>query len=529
METVWKLHDKLSHRDQWTYNQMVAVAAKGGFVKKAFSIYQKMKKIPLEPTLSTYHWLLQACANGKESDGQYLARALYVVEQMDAAKLKLNLHSYNLLLQICANANDLECAAEVLRKMSGDSIAADVSSLSSLLNCTRGGTLPQIQQVWDELKTKFTPDIRAWNTYINVLKDSKFHAEAIAAFKQLIETPLPNEMDPEAPPALAPPSAFTLSMILDLCGEIKDYNEARHLFIRIIQNKEWREKIQFDEVLFHSMIRIASRLKSNMVFAVEKLNEEKKHPISQSTRELYIMAYGRTSDLKGSLRHFEAARISGDLNLRCFTGFLIACRTTKDPDRAFLSFDVLRRCKIKPDEVYLKLLKEVFSTNGRMDLIKKLDEALLETPIQTTKGSKKVSTSQLPGISSQIESTTESENVSEQITKRTQHVVVEKKKANFRQEEEEEEVDEEEYQELKETKTPYPKRVTPRPQPIATRSYDMETPKASTFFPPMGSNEPTTTAKANVILPSNEPSAARSVFFASQRQPKFHPGGSGQL
>lgn len=377
MATVWKLHDKLSHRDEWTYNQMIAVAAKGGYVKKAFSLYQKMKKVPLQPSLSTYHWLLHACVNGKEADGNYLGRAFYVIEQMESVKIPMNLHSYNLLLQICANANDIEVAAEVLRKMAASGIAADISSLSSLLNCTRGDQLGPIQQVWNELRSKFTPDSRAWNTYLNVLVDSKFFDQAISAFNEMISTPVPPEEDPYATPVNPIPSAHTLSLIMDACSENKNYTEARKILVRVLSPEDWRPKIQFDEILFHSMIRVASRLKSNVVFMVEKMMIETKAPINKTSRELFIMAYGRTHDMKGALRHFEAARMTGELNLRCFTGLLIACRTSEDADRALLSFDVMQRVNIRPDEVYLKLLRDIVHFSKRPDLIKRLNEGLL--------------------------------------------------------------------------------------------------------------------------------------------------------
>lgn len=376
MDTVWKLHDKLSHRDAWTYDQMIAVAAKGGFVKKAFSLFQKMKKVPLEPSLGTYHWLLHACVNGKEKDGNYLSRAFYVVEMMEASKISLNLHSYNLLLQICANANDIEMASEVLRKMSSSGIRADVSSLSSLLNCTAGDRIEPILQVWNELCAKFTPDERAWNTYIKVLTTSKFYNEAIAAFKEYTSTPAPPEMDPTAPAVLPVPSPYTLTLFFDACSESKNFAEARPVLLRILDPEQWRSKITFDEILFQSMLRIAARLKSNVVFAIENFILESKFPIQKATRELFIMAYGRTNDMKGALRHFEAARTAGELNLRCFTGLLVGCRSTSDPDRAMLSFDVMRRVKIHPDPVYTSMLTEIVQRSGRPDLIKRLEEAL---------------------------------------------------------------------------------------------------------------------------------------------------------
>lgn len=485
METVWRLHDKLSHRDQWTYNQMIAVAAKGGFVKKAFSIFQKMKKVPLQPSLGTFHWLLQACVNGKEKDGNYLSRAFYVVELMENAKIPLNLHSYNLLLQICANANDIEMAAEVLRKMSASGIAADVSSLSSLLNCTRGENLEPIQQVWKELLSKFTPDERAWNTYLNVLVDSKFYKEALAAFKEMITTPVASEIDPTAPPAPPVPSAFTLSLILNACTESKNIADARQILLRALTADEWRPKIKFDEVLFQSMLRVAARLKSNIVFAIESRMIEAKMPITKSTRELFIMAYGRTNDMKGTLRHFEAARTSGELNLRSFTGLLIACRSADDADRALLSFDVLRRVNIRPDAVYLKLLKEIVQKSRRTDLQKRLDTALAELPAATPKKGESAETAKSPAI--EEEAHFEEDN-SEEIVSRARHVA----------------------------------RTNPTPQQPKSRIIHGRDASPSQVFDREPIETITTPARViasspKVVLPTEAPTANRSSFFASER------------
>jgi pentatricopeptide repeat protein len=546
METVWKLHDKLSHRDQWTYNQMIAVAAKGGFVKKAFSIFQKMKKVPIQPTMGTYHWLLQACANGKEKDGQYLARAFYVVEMMEESKLQLNLHSYNLLLQICANANDIEVAAEVLKKMSASGVAADISSLSSLLNCTQGGALEPIQQVWNELKTKFQPDTRAWNTYLNVLKESGFHSEAIAAYKEMIKTPVPKEDDPEGPKVLPIPSPHTLSLLLDSCNEHKDFSEGRQIFLRILTDENWRKNLQVDELLLQSMLRIAARLKANMVFAVEALNQERKLPISRSTRELYIMAYGRTGDLKGSMRHFEAARLVNELNLRCFTGLLIACRTASDPDRAYLSFEILRRCNIRPDAVYLKLLRDILTANNRLDLIKKLDSSLSTSspPPSSSDAVARPSTASIESKESN-KSIPETKHDHSKTSKTQQG----KGRPIYENEEDEDfdadpELNDGEWEDHDPIQASNPrhygtshnykaKSARHHSQTRADQSADEEprkpipTAKASSFFPQTSNPTSTTGTKGpSVILPSNEPSAARSVFFAAQRaqQTRFNSG-----
>lgn len=489
METVWRLHDKLSHRDQWTYNQMIAVAAKGGFVKKAFSIFQKMKKVPLQPSLGTFHWLLQACVNGKEKDGNYLSRAFYVVELMESSKIPLNLHSYNLLLQICANANDIEMAAEVLRKMSASGIAADVSSLSSLLNCTRGEHIEPIQQVWKELCSKFTPDERAWNTYLNVLVDSNFHKEAIAAFKEMIATPVLSEIDPSAPASLPVPSAFTLSLVLNACAESKNIAEARQILLRALTSDDWRPKITFDEVLFQSMLRVAARLKSNIVFAIESRMVESKLPITKSSRELFIMAYGRTNDMKGALRHFEAARTSGELNLRSFTGLLIACRSADDADRALLSFDVLRRVNIRPDEVYIKLLKEIVNKSGRTDLQKRLTEALAEVPAAPPKKPGKADASAKPVSSAEEEDAEFEEDNSEEIVSRARHA----------------------------------SRSTPAPPQQRSRIIHGRDATPSQVYDREPFDENATApvrrivSSANFVLPAESPSAQRSSFFASER------------
>lgn len=503
METVWKLHDKFSHRDQWTYNQMIAVAAKGGFVKKAFSIFQKMKKIPLQPSLGTFHWLLHACVNGKEKDGNYLSRAFYVVELMDAAKIPLNLHSYNLLLQICANANDIEMAAEVLRKMSASGISADVSSLSSLLNCTRGEHLAPIQQVWGELRSKFTPDERAWNTYLSVLADSKFYDEAIVAFNEMISTPVVPELDPNAPPSLPTPSAYALTVIFDACAASKKFADARAILLRTLSKDDWAPKITFDLLLYQSMLRVSARLKSNIVFAIEGKMIEAKMPIAKASRELFIMAYGRTSDMKGALRHFEAARTAGELNLRCFTGLLIACRTVNDADRALLSFDVLRRVSIKPDEVYIKLLKDVIHKSRRPDLTKRLEAALAELPanLDAKKTQEELEDAELKSLPEEDEQE-ELEDNSAEIVARAQQS----------------------YGRSQQTESRAPSQRRPHQQQDSSRIMHGRDTRASQVFDQDHDLRNATTsvrripaATPSVVLPSESPSATRSSFFASER------------
>lgn len=540
MKTVWALHERLSHRDEWTYNQMIAVAAKGGHVQKAFSIYQKMKKVPLTPSLSTYHWLLQACANG-QGEGEYLARAFYTMEQMEAQKIKMTLHTYNLVLQICANAKDIEAAAEVLRKMAREGIQADVSSLSSLLNCTRGPNIEPINQVWKELQSKFTPDSRAWNTYINVLRDSGFYKEALEAFHQMIASPPAaieieehpelygayalsssqpkNSADPKKP--LTPtiiPSAFSLSLILDCCAQAKLFVEARAILTQIFEL--WKDKITYDEVLFQSMLRIASRFKPNVVFATVKLLEAKKIPVSITTRELIIMAFGRAGDLKETLKHFDVAHSSGQLNLRCFTGVLIACRSAQDPDRAWLSFQVLIQTGIWVDDVYLRLLREIFTNGGRTDLLRKLDEVL---PTVKRASDRKASKEYQEKVAASTKAQEQVEDSSEELDAEEEEVSPQEERVHRRRSD---------------------SRAPSRPQHGSRSNIQEEDDDESTNLVRMrnfqhtailptattpSSASPLAKAARNVILPQSTPSAERSPFFASERIAKRSQSGKDTL
>ncbi|XP_049849526.1 pentatricopeptide repeat-containing protein 1, mitochondrial-like [Schistocerca gregaria] len=182
---VWEIHSKPLRIDEPTYTKMVALMAKAGYVKKTFSLYQKLKKRALKPSLDTFYWLLISLVNAA-SDGDYVSRVFYVVEQLEKYGYLLTLRLSNLMLLVCARAKDRASCSSVLSIMLKHRVRPDVSSLTTLIHCSKGEGLDNINLMWKSVLKFFDPDIRAWNTYLTLLREENYTEEVFLIFEHLL-------------------------------------------------------------------------------------------------------------------------------------------------------------------------------------------------------------------------------------------------------------------------------------------------------------------------------------------------------
>jgi len=251
--------------------------------------------------------------------------------------------------------------------------------------------------------------------------------------------------------------------------------------------------------------------------------------------------------LKGAMRHFEAARTAAELNLRCFTGVLIACRTVNDPERALLSFDILRRSNIRPDEVYINLLREILTSNKRHDLVKKLEVVLETAPLHGKANNKSItSTSTSSSSSSSVSATTSAADASPSSPSPSSGFAsgkdTGKSERRDAHEEPSEMADEEDYEDQMEEEDN--RSAASHHQPRSrhhqqqhrhpTSRGDHKAPSTSSSAPAYVNKHemrPSTVlpnqTSPSIILPNSGPDASKSHFFASQRIQKMKSDSNG--
>ncbi|XP_034831310.1 pentatricopeptide repeat-containing protein 1, mitochondrial [Maniola hyperantus] len=160
--------------ENYIYNILIGACAEVGYTKKAFKLFNDMKRRALKPTGDTYTCLFEACINSPwPADG--LKMATHLRNHMIEKGIEPNLTNYNVMIKAFGRCSDIPTAFKIVDEMISKKIKIRVHTFNHLIQACisdKDYGLKHALIVWRKmLKMREKPNVYSFNLMLKCVKD----------------------------------------------------------------------------------------------------------------------------------------------------------------------------------------------------------------------------------------------------------------------------------------------------------------------------------------------------------------------